>query len=117
MIEFFRDVISGPVYIVAVILSVIFIMAIIGFLMERKKLEKEHNEQVAIVTNNQNVQPINNVESINNVQPINPIMVEQQVVTNQVSLDELTTNNKTEDVPVLEVNKPTIVSNDTNQTI
>ena len=34
MIEFFRDVLDGPIYIVTTILSVIFIMAIIGFLME-----------------------------------------------------------------------------------
>ena len=41
MVNFFRDVLNGPLYIVVVILSIIFIMAIIGFIMERKQKEKE----------------------------------------------------------------------------
>lgn len=51
MIEFFRDVLSGPLYIIVAILSLIFIMAIIGFIMERKKLEKEEKGRIAYVNN------------------------------------------------------------------
>lgn len=53
MIEFFRDILDGPLYIGTTILSIILIMAIIGFLMERKKLEKEVKSKVAVVTNQQ----------------------------------------------------------------
>ena len=58
MVNFFRNVLNGPLYIVVVILSIIFIMAIIGFIMERKQKQKEARNQVAFVS--RNVQPINN---------------------------------------------------------
>jgi len=66
MIEFFRDVLSGPLYIFTAILSIILIMAIIGFIMERKKLEKEEIERIAIVDTTNNINSINNVNNINN---------------------------------------------------
>ena len=40
MIKFFRDVLNGPLYIIVVLLSIILIMAIIGFMLERKQREK-----------------------------------------------------------------------------
>lgn len=49
--EFFRDVLDGPIYIALVIVCVILIMAIIGFIMERKKLEKEANSKIIHVEN------------------------------------------------------------------
>lgn len=49
--EFFRDVLDGPVYIALVIVCLILIMAIIGFIMERKKLEKEANSKIIHVDN------------------------------------------------------------------
>ena len=49
--EFFRDVLDGPIYIVLVIVCVILIMAIIGFIMERKRLEQEANSKVIHVDN------------------------------------------------------------------
>lgn len=51
MIEFFRDVLDGPLYFIVVILSIIFIMAIIGFIMERKKFEQYEKNKVAFVSN------------------------------------------------------------------
>ena len=47
--EFYRDVLNGPLYYIAVVVSVILIMAIIGFLMERKKLYKEAVGKIAHV--------------------------------------------------------------------
>lgn len=75
MIEFFRDVLDGPVYIVTTILSIIFIMAIIGFLMERKKLEKEQKSKIAVVgTNQPEVVPITPVAVQSSVEPtIQPV--------------------------------------------
>ena len=72
MIEFFRDVISGPVYIITTIVSVIFIMAIIGFLMERKKLEKEKQEQV-----------VTNPSVVSNATPLNSLGDNSQNVVNE----------------------------------
>lgn len=62
MVNFFRDVLNGPLYIVVVILSIIFIMAIIGFIMERKQKEKEASSKVAFVS--RNMQPVNSNEEI-----------------------------------------------------
>ena len=95
MIEFFRDVLNGPLYIVTTILSVIFIMAIIGFLMERKKLEKEYKEQVAVVSNKQNIPPINQVA------------IEKEVVTNQIPVTVNSTINNIDSNNISEVNKTT----------
>ena len=49
MVEFFRDVLNGPLYIVVVIIALILIMAIIGFLMEKKQNQKQEEEKVAHV--------------------------------------------------------------------
>ena len=67
MVNFFRDVLNGPLYIVVVILSIIFIMAIIGFIMERKQKEKEAKGKVAFVSRNQ--QPVQ--EKVNKEIPVN----------------------------------------------
>ena len=58
MVNFFRDVLNGPLYIVVVILSIIFIMAIIGFIMERKQKEKESKGKIAFVS--RSAQPMQN---------------------------------------------------------
>ncbi len=58
MIKFFRDILDGPLYVVVAILSVIFIMAIIGYLMEKKKISDEEKSRVAIVKNDNLVPPI-----------------------------------------------------------
>ncbi len=50
MIEFFRDKLDGPLYYIMAIISVIFIMAIIGFIMERKQKEKDSKNKVAFVS-------------------------------------------------------------------
>ena len=49
MIHFFRDILDGPLYIALVVICIILIMSIIGFIMDRKKLEKEENEKRVVV--------------------------------------------------------------------
>lgn len=49
MVEFFRDKLDGALYIVVALIALFFIMAIIGFIMERLKLEKEEKEKFARV--------------------------------------------------------------------
>lgn len=92
MIEFFRDVLDGPLYIVATILSIIFIMAIIGFIMERKKLEKEAKSKIAVV-------------STEEVTPITPVTVEEVNVTDPLAA---------EISPVAEVENPVSLTTETD---
>lgn len=49
MIHFFRDILDGPIYIIVVIISLIIIMGIIGFIMERYQKEKEEESVVKTV--------------------------------------------------------------------
>lgn len=62
MIWFFRDFLDGPLYLVVAFLCLIFIMAILGFMMERKQLEKEEKNKM-VVLNNQNVTPVYDIGS------------------------------------------------------
>ena len=62
MIWFFRDFLDGPLYLVVAFFCLIFIMAILGFMMERKQLEKEEKNKM-VVLNNQNNTPIYDVGS------------------------------------------------------
>ena len=39
--DFFANVLDGPLYYIVVIVSLIVIMAIIGFLMERNRIKQE----------------------------------------------------------------------------
>lgn len=118
MIEFFRDVLNGPLYIVVVIISIIFIMAIIGFLMEKKKLEKEAKEKIAIIDT------LDNTQEISNITPVQPVSINEEVVTPIVN-DEVTNLNEpvvevvleqpnTDDIP-LEVPKPVYIFEDPDQ--
>lgn len=62
MIWFFRDFLDGPLYLVVAFFCLIFIMAILGFMMERKQLEKEEKNRM-VVLNNENVTPVYDVGS------------------------------------------------------
>ena len=79
MVKFFRDVLNGPLYIIVVILSIIFIMAIIGFIMERKQKEKESKEKVAFVS--RNAKPTEEpVPTVNpTIEPVNVVMQQENV--------------------------------------
>ena len=52
MIKFFKDVLDGPLYFIIAILAIILIMAIIGFMMERKQKEIEAENKIAHVDRN-----------------------------------------------------------------
>lgn len=62
MIWFFRDFLDGPLYLVVAFFCLIFIMAILGFMMERKQFEKEEKNKM-VVLNNQNDTPIYDIGS------------------------------------------------------
>ena len=76
------------IYIIVGIIAIILIMAIIGFIMERKKLEKEHNEEIAHISNPQTetvipIQPVNLQENTV-VETVN-ISLEEPIVTEPVN--------------------------------
>lgn len=50
MIWFYRDFLDGFVYLAVAFLSLIFIMAIIGFICERKKFEEEEKNRLAVLS-------------------------------------------------------------------
>lgn len=61
MVYFFRDILDGWLYVVVAILSLIFIIAIIGFMMERKQLERDKkNRDVVSDAEEDNMEPITN---------------------------------------------------------
>ena len=109
MIHFFRDILSGPLYIITSILSIIFIMAIIGFMMERKKLEAEKKAQVAIVDKKEPA-----FETKIEPQPIQPVSVTQQTIEKE-QIEPQPLNSI---IPVnsdLEVKDPVIIFEDPDQ--
>ena len=111
MIHFFRDILSGPLYIITSILSIIFIMAIIGFMMERKKLEDEKKAQVAIIDNKM-PKPETSAEPT----PIQPVLVENhQEEQPPVTLASQPLNNITTANNDLEVQEPVIIFEDPEQ--
>lgn len=99
MIKFFRDILDGPLYIIMTILSVIFIMAIIGFLMERKKLEKEAKQKVAVA------------QTPRDVTPITPISVEKETT----EMEPISNHATQAENSSLEVKTPVIVFDEQNQ--
>ena len=76
MVKFYRDSLNGVPYIIVALVSLFFIMAIIGFIMERLKLEKEAKESIAHVGRN----------AVTPVTPIEPVSVEtnEQVDNSQI---------------------------------
>ena len=64
VIEFIRDFFDGPVYIVVAIISVILIMAIIGYLMEKKQKADEAAGKIAHVGRKIKEKPV--IQNINN---------------------------------------------------
>ena len=88
MIQFFRDTLDGPLYYILAIICIFFIMAIIGFLMEKKKIEKEIQSKTAVIENkipDSSIPPISPVT----VEEEKQIPEEEQVVSNSNSEDKV----------------------------
>ena len=90
--KFFRDILDGPLYIIVALLSLIFIMAIIGFLMERKRLEKEEKARIVYVNNSVDV-------------PIEPV----QTKVEEINVNPVTSSNVTT-VSTIPVNSNSVVN-------
>lgn len=87
-VHFFRDTLSGPVYVIAVIIAIILIFACIGYLAENKIKEKKQKEKYAevagpgeVVKSVEATAPIPVVSAV--VTPVNEIPVAQSVAVEQ----------------------------------
>ena len=123
VIEFFRDTLDGPFYIVWVVVLVIFIFACIGYLAEKSINNKKEKEKYAIVSednvNNESVkieEPVQvsgntGTSQTDNVATYNEVPVTNVSLntTNTVSAEgNAVTNNVS---PVLDVSvTPSVVS-------
>ena len=83
MIKFFRDVLDGPLYIVLVIIAIILIMAIIGFILERKQKLVEKQYQFAHVD-----ATVSNVNHGEMITPVNKVDIDTNTVNNNVVGDD-----------------------------
>lgn len=115
MISFFRDFLNGPIYIIAVIICIILIMAIIGFIMERKKLEKEEQEKkvtIDVATQVERVMPT--IQPA--VTPVEPVVTKvEPVITREVVLNGNIENSQT--IPNPLTNPETELKRDTTFTL
>ena len=99
VIEFFRDTLDGPFYIVWVVVLVILIFACIGYLAEKGIKNKKEKEKYATVGD------------VNNIEVVQEAVVSESVNTTQVTstpvttpISEPVTNDSTvEEVPTSDV--------------
>lgn len=119
MIKFFRDVLDGPVYLIFVVICILLIMAIIGFIMERKKLEKEENDKRIVIGGATPMEPVRTKEVVLNTKEETTINAKINEVESDVQKIKVEENNesklKTEDVvQVIDFGSTDSVEIDTN---
>ncbi len=80
MIKFFRDFLSGPIYVVVLIISIILIMAIIGYLLEKKQKQAEAEGKIAHVGRKIKEEPVNQNINVNEIPSANeaPVQVNSE---------------------------------------
>lgn len=80
MVKFFRDFLSGPIYVVVLIISIILIMAIIGYLLEKKQKQEEAEGKIAHVGRKIKEEPVNQNINVNEIPSANeaPVQVNSE---------------------------------------
>ena len=102
VIEFFRDTLDGPFYIVWVVVLVILIFACIGYLAEKGINRKKEKEKYATVSDTGNTEVVQNTV-VN--EPVNDTQVDTSVATPVAeTVSEVTTT------PVQDVSSTSVVS-------
>lgn len=96
MIHFFRDVLDGPVYFVLFVVCIILIMSILGFIMERLKLQKEENDKRVVVGGTASIEPVRTREVILSTKEepvIEPVQsINQEPISSPTSTTPTTNN-------------------------
>ena len=102
VIEFFRDTLDGPFYIVWVVVLVILIFACIGYLAEKGINKKKEKEKYATVSDTGNTEVVQDIV-VN--EPINDTQVDTSVATPVAeTVSEVTTT------PVQDVSSTSVVA-------
>ncbi len=102
VIEFFRDTLDGPFYIVWVVVLVILIFACIGYLAEKGINKKKEKEKYATVSDTGNTEVVQ--DTVVN-EPINDTQVDTSVATPVAeTVSEVTTT------PVQDVSSTSVVA-------
>ena len=102
VIEFFRDTLDGPFYIVWVVVLVILIFACIGYLAEKGINKKKEKEKYATVSDTGNTEVVQDIV-VN--EPVNDIQVDTSVATPVAeTVSEVTTT------PVQDVSSTSVVA-------
>lgn len=125
VVKFFTETLSGPWYIVLVVVNVILIFAIIGFMAERKiKNKKEQEKYVEISSNDNKSESIEKVKEEVVVNPFDMREVDSSIIEDTVekpSIKEViepTIEEKPKDDTTLSSSIPEIVINEpVNNTI
>lgn len=89
--KFFRDVLDGPLYIIVAIISIILIMAILGFIMEKKKLAKEAQDKITTVDLPKNTGPVNVTNSNPEIKPVSEEIPKEEKQVNTLGSLEVKT--------------------------
>ena len=106
VIEFFRDTLDGPFYIVWVVVLVILIFACIGYLAEKGIKNKKEKEKYATVGD------------VNNIEVVQEAVVSEPVSTTQVTSTPVTTPvSEVTTVPVENVNTTVPQIDEVNSTV
>lgn len=101
VIHFFRDTLSGPSYIIYVIVLVILIFACIGYIAENKLKEKKQKDKYAEVA-----KPGEVVKSLEETAPI-PVV---NNLVEEVNLNQAVTPNSNQQIKVAPVNENVVNS-------
>ena len=89
VIEFFRDTLDGPFYIVWVVLLVILIFACIGYLAEKGINNKKEKEKYATVSNTSNKEAVQDVVANEPVADLNNATTQVDSTSNSPSVVEM----------------------------
>lgn len=136
MISFFRDFLSGPLYIVVVVISVIGIFACIGYLAERSIKEKEEKKKYEEMYARVHLLPVDDATGVQtvstaqtafptaqlgNVGDVSATNVAQNAVLSQVSPEQSGNLQTGAATSVITVEEPAVVlieeSKDTNNLV
>ena len=89
VIEFFRDTLDGPFYIVWVVILVILIFACIGYLAEKGINNKKEKEKYATVSNTSNKEAVQDVVANEPVADLNNATTQVDSTSNSPSIVEM----------------------------
>ena len=110
--KFYRDILNGPLYFIVAFIAIILIMAIIGYLMEKKQKEKEDMEKVIQVEITNDKGPVTLTE---NKAPVTvekvPEVVQVEDTTNETEIEEKKVNT----LGSLEVKTPVFIFEDPDE--